>query len=46
MTPEPAVYIEEVEAYDVDDNPKATPASAKSSYDEDEEQQNVQCRHM
>jgi len=38
---------EEVETEDVDGNPHATPASAKSAYDDDDEEgQNVSCRQM
>merc|ERR1712129_101058 len=39
--------IEECECHSVDGNPKATPAAARSAYQQDEEQdENVQCRQM
>lgn len=34
------------EAEDVHDDPKVTPASSRSAYDEDEEQEGVQCHQM
>ena len=45
---QPTEFFEEVEAHNIDGEPDVTPASAKSAYDEDEEEQGegVQCRHM
>ena len=43
---EDSVLEDHVTADDVDGEPKTTPASARSAYDEDEETEGVQCRHM